>query len=29
MMGLKYKFEERLAELTSMGVLAMEFVKPN
>jgi len=29
MMGLQYEFKERLADLPGMGVIAMEFVKPN
>lgn len=29
MMGMQYEFKERLADLPGMGVIAMEFVKPN
>lgn len=29
MMGLQYEFKEQLAELPGMGIIAMEFVKPD
>lgn len=29
MMGMQYEFRNRLADLPGMGVIAMEFVKPN
>jgi hypothetical protein len=28
MMGLQYEFKHRFSELTGIGVIAMEFVKP-